>query len=75
MTFDEWMKIGIANKWCGVPVCVTHDGTPISNAEAAEWEQGADPCHHVVRLYESEEVADAVNRDFVPYKSRSPLVS
>lgn len=75
LTFDEWIQIGVDNKWCGAPVCSTHDGTPISEAEEAEWEEGADPCHHIVRLYESEDVADAVNAHFTPYKWRSPLVS
>ena len=28
MTFDEWLKYGMENSFCGPPVCVTHDGEP-----------------------------------------------
>ncbi len=74
MTFDEWIQIGVDNKWCGAPVCSSHDGIPMSEAEEQMWEEGSDPCHHVVRLYESEEVADEINQTFSAYSWRSPSV-
>ena len=70
MTFEEWIKIGINEGWCGVPVCETHDGLPMSKAEEDEVWDGNDMCIHVIRLYESREQADAVNADFIPYKWR-----
>jgi hypothetical protein len=70
MIFDEWLQIGVDNKWCGPAVCSSHDGIPMSEGEEAEWEDGSDPCHHIVRLYESEEMAEDVNRDFQPYRWR-----
>jgi hypothetical protein len=54
MTFDQWLKLGYDMGWAGPDVCETHDGTPISEAEDAEFEDG-DPCIHVIRLYESPE--------------------
>ena len=54
MTFQEWLEIGIQNSWCGPAVCETHDGLPLSEEEEDEfYEQGLDPCIHVLRLYQS----------------------
>jgi len=50
LSFDEWMKIGIKNDWCGPPVCYVHDGLPLSEAEMDLLEQ-EDPCIHIIRLY------------------------
>jgi hypothetical protein len=74
MTFDEWLQIGVDNKWCGPAVCATHDGIPMSEAEEEEWEQGSDPCQHIVRLYEDETVAEAINAQFSAYQWRFPKV-
>lgn len=52
MDFEEWIKTGIENGWCGPAICYTHDGFPTSEHEDAEFEDGADPCMHVIRLYE-----------------------
>lgn len=60
LSFEEWMWIGIHKKWCGPPVCYTHDGLPTALDEDAEWENGMDPCMHIVRMYESPEHAAAV---------------
>jgi hypothetical protein len=49
--FDEWIRVGIANGWCGPAVCYTHDGLPTTEAEDTEFEE-SDPCIHIVRLYE-----------------------
>ena len=56
MDFDEWKQLGYDNKWIGPAVCSTHDGIPMSNEEDQEFIEGNDPCVHVLRLYESEEV-------------------
>lgn len=72
MTFDQWLQTGIDNKWIGPPVCSTHDGIPMSEQEENEWEQGNDPCHHILRLYEDENTADQINHNFTPYKWRQP---
>ncbi|MFZ9715859.1 MAG: hypothetical protein ACO3CH_00180 [Ilumatobacteraceae bacterium] len=50
--FDEWIAIGISKGWCGPPVCYTHDGLPTTAAEDEEFEDGSDPCMHIIRLYE-----------------------
>ena len=50
MTFDEWMAFGIEQGYCTDQYCETHDGAPMSDTEAAEFDEGGDPCIHVVRL-------------------------
>jgi hypothetical protein len=59
-TFDEWVEEGYIRGWIGAPVCNTHDGTPISEEELAEFDEGGDPCVHVLRLYESPEQKEQV---------------
>lgn len=65
MTFDEWVKFGFEQGWVSPPVCETHDGVPMSEAEHAEFEEG-DPCVHIVRLYDSPEHKAAVEAAHSP---------
>lgn len=51
LTFDEWMAYGLENSFCGPPVCITHDGEPLTDEEIAEIEDGGDPCIHLIRPY------------------------
>jgi len=59
MTFDEWLKYGVDNKFCTEQFCDTHDGGPLHQTEFEAWDRGDDPCKHVVRLgsYENWEIA------------------
>ena len=66
MDYDEWLAYGLAQLWCGPPVCGTHDGVPMSESE----EEKDDICAHVIRMYEDPEVAAAVNQDFYAYGYR-----
>lgn len=50
MDFDEWLKYGVDNGYCTEQFCNTHDGMPMSESEEQAWEDGNDPCMHVVRL-------------------------
>lgn len=50
MTHEEWLQIGIENKWCMEPVCYTHIGPQLTDDESAEFEEGFDPCVLIVRL-------------------------
>jgi hypothetical protein len=50
--FEAWLRTGYENGWIGVPVCETHDGVPMSEAEDAEFSDGGDPCIHILRLYD-----------------------
>ena len=65
MNFDEWITLGIEKGWCGPPVCYTHDGLPMSTSEEEEFNEG-DPCIHIIRMYESKEIADAVVENHSP---------
>lgn len=59
MDFEEWLKFGFDQGWCGPELCETHDGLPLSEAEAEEFEEG-DPCIHIIRLYADLETKKAV---------------
>lgn len=49
--FIEWINIGIDMGWITEPFCNTHDGDPyMTEEEEKEWEEGGDPCQHVVKL-------------------------
>jgi hypothetical protein len=50
VTFDEWLKYGIENGYCSEQFCDTHDGPPMHESEEKSWEEGGDPCMHMVRL-------------------------
>jgi len=50
MTFEEWYKYGIDNKFCSEQFCMTHDAYPMDKTEERAWDEGGDPCAHMVRL-------------------------
>lgn len=76
MTFDEWMALGIKHGWCGAPVCSTHDGIPMSEEEeTAFFEEGEDRCVHIVRMYESLEVRDEVEKHHGPSRWRNNFIT
>lgn len=52
LDFEAWLEQGVKNGWCGPAVCYTHDGMPTTEPEDTEFEDGGDPCIHVVRMYE-----------------------
>lgn len=71
MSFDEWIAFGISMGWCGPPVCHTHDGVPTSVEEEEMWDEGTDPCIHIVRLYEDKEQKASVEENHSPSKWRN----
>ena len=52
MTQDEWIKFGVEHGYCAEPACNTHLGVELTDEEEAEYEDGGDPCVHVLRLWE-----------------------
>lgn len=47
----EWLSHGIEKGWITEPFCNTHDGDPyMTEEEEQEWEEGGDPCCHVVKF-------------------------
>lgn len=49
----EWLAIGIEKGWVSDPFCYTHDGDPyMTEEQEKEWEDGGDPCAHVIKLLE-----------------------
>lgn len=66
MTFNEWLQIGINNRWCGPAICDTHDGMPLTEDESEMMWDGQDPCIHIIRLYETPEHADSIEESHSP---------
>ena len=50
MTFDEWLEFGVQNGYCSPQYCATHDVGFITPYEEQQFDDGYDPCVHVVRL-------------------------
>lgn len=50
--FGIWLLNGIEKGWVTEPFCNTHDGgfQYMSEEEVQEWEEGHDPCQHVIRI-------------------------
>lgn len=71
LTFEEWMTYGIEKGWCGPPVCYTHDGLPMSEQEYAEFDEGQDPCTHVVRMYEDIDMKKSIEENHSPSQWRN----
>jgi hypothetical protein len=71
MTFDEWIRYGLKKKWCSVPLCETHDGLPMTKEEQEAWDEGGDPCVHVIKLYSSPEEKEEAEADFAPSEWRN----
>lgn len=70
-TFEEWLAEGYQNGWCGPAICHTHDGLPMSDEEYQAFEDGEDPCMHVIRLYEDTEQKAAVEENHTPSQWRA----
>lgn len=66
MDFDAWLKMGLENKWVGPPVCSTHDGLPSTEDEDNAWDEGDDPCIHILRLYVDDLEAMLVEQNHSP---------
>jgi len=71
LTFDEWMAYGIKKGWCGPPICYTHDGLPMSDIEMQGFEEGEDPCMHVVRMYEDIAMKETIEENHSPSNWRN----
>ena len=71
MDFSDWVAFGIKKGWCGPPVCYPHDGIPSSLEEDEAYEEGNDPCMHIIRLYEDDEQRRAVTENHSPSQWRN----
>jgi len=47
----EWVNTGVSKGWVCAPICNTHEGLPITEAEEADWEEGYDNCIFAMRLW------------------------
>lgn len=71
MDFEEWLKVGYDNGWIGAPVCYTHDGLPSTAEEEDTFFDGGEPCIHIIRLYEDEDVKRGVEENHSPSQWRA----
>lgn len=62
--FDQWINYGIQQGWATPPICSTHDGIPMTNQEEQAWDQGEDPCIHIIRL-----IADNEQPNIPPWRN------
>ena len=51
MTFDEWLRYGIGKGWASDVNCYTHEGFDLTPEDISEFDEGGDPCVHVVRIW------------------------
>jgi hypothetical protein len=72
MDFDTWMEIGIMRGFVGAPICYTHDGLPMSADEDEAFDQGDDPCMHILRLYMDAEHKEEIEENHSPSVWRNP---
>jgi hypothetical protein len=66
ITFEEWLQQGLSSGFCGPAVCLPHDGLPQTIEEDEEFDNGGDPCIHILRLYEDLETKKAVEENHSP---------
>lgn len=66
MNYEEWIRYGVEAGWCTAPVCYTHDGLPMTDAEADEMYEDIDICIHIVRMTEDIEQQKAIEADHSP---------
>lgn len=64
-TQDQWIELGIKMGWSGPPVCISHDGLPMS-LEEEENEELDDICIVIMRPYEDEYHKVAVEENHSP---------
>ena len=62
MNFEKWLKRGYDKGWVGPPVCASHDGVPMTEAEYEDDE----PCVHIIRLYATPEEKVEVEESHAP---------
>jgi hypothetical protein len=72
MDFDRWLVYGIEQGFCGPAVCTTHDGIPSTREEDEVWEEGGDPCIHMMRPYTDAAQKQGVEENHSPSTWRKP---
>lgn len=72
LTFDDWYRAGLDAGFTGPAICYTHDGMPTSPREDFEFDEGNDPCVHILRLYVDDEHRESVEGNHSPSQWRRP---
>jgi hypothetical protein len=70
-TFDEWLLQGVTLGFCSPVVCETHDGVGLTVEQEEEFNQGFDPCLHVVQVFEDRATQRLVFENHSPFQYRA----
>jgi hypothetical protein len=61
---EAWLEYGKKQGWIIPKVfCNTHDGVPMTDEEMTEFDDGGDPCIHVIRIFEAPEQQEQALRN------------
>jgi hypothetical protein len=66
--FEDWLAIGREHGLCSPPVCNTHYGAPMSDRELDMWDDGDDPCIHILRLYEDPSMMEEIEKNMPKHR-------
>lgn len=69
-SFDEWLLQGVLLGFCSPVLCDTHDGIGLTEDQEDEFEQGFDPCVHVIQVFESKEAQRFIFENHSPIQYR-----
>ena len=70
-TFDEWLLEGVRLGYCSPVVCQTHDGVSLTEEQEDEFDQGFDPCVHVIQVFEDRDQQRFAFENHSPYQYRA----
>lgn len=73
MPFDVWVEIGLRRGWVTPPLCHTHDGIATTPDEDQAFEDGDDPCIHIMRLYATPQEKADCEENHSPTVYRNPF--
>jgi hypothetical protein len=62
LNFDAWITYGLRRGWIGPPICISHEGLPISNEEFED----NDRCAMMIRIYDTPIQQADVERSHLP---------
>lgn len=49
---QSWYEYGRKKDWVSEVFCDTHEGPPLTDEEAKDWEEGGDPCSFHIKLWD-----------------------
>lgn len=50
---ESWIEYGKKKGWVSEIFCNTHEGPPLTEEEAQDWDEGNDPCDFHVKIFDA----------------------